>query len=131
MTSASGFVGSSSGFATSVAISSRKASFHQAVRDSRNRRVRGLWRHGEVYYTRIKVVAEDGRQVDRRVRLRATTLGDARIEQNGKKAPWSRSSVPLGFASGVQDEGAKGKSLTAIDQRRPRSWSRYSIKGSP
>ena len=48
-----------------------------AVKDSRNRKVRGLWRRGEKWYMQTKIAGEKSA---RRIPLAATTLEAAKIE---------------------------------------------------
>ena len=47
------------------------------VRDSRNRKVRGLWRRGNKLYLQTRI---EGEKSARRIPLKATTLEAAKIE---------------------------------------------------
>ncbi len=73
-------------FATKFATSNSSSRFHHPVFDSKNRRVRGLWNHEGTFYSRIKYLMSGGKWVDRRVKLKASTLAEARIEQALLKA---------------------------------------------
>lgn len=66
-------------FADSFADSAT-ATYHQPLLDRHRRKVRGLWIHQGTFYGRVYGRTPDGRRIDRRVRLVATTLSEARLE---------------------------------------------------
>lgn len=72
-------------FADSFADSAA-ATYHQPLLDRHRRKVRGLWIHQGVFYGRVYGRTPDGRKIDRRVRLAATTLSEARHELAQLKA---------------------------------------------
>jgi integrase len=57
----------------------------EAVRDSRNCKVRGLWKRGDVYYAQLRVDLGNGRKSPRRIRLDATDLRSARAALERKR----------------------------------------------
>ena len=71
-------------FATEIATlgvsGGKRGSFHQPVLDSKKRRVKGLTKNGETFYGRITFRLKSGKRGDWRIKLRATTLAEARLE---------------------------------------------------
>jgi integrase len=57
----------------------------EAVRDTRNCKVRGLWKRGDVYYAQLRIDVGNGRKSPRRIRLDATNLRSARAALEGKR----------------------------------------------
>jgi integrase len=63
----------------------RTAATFEAVYDSRNRRVRGLWKRGDRFYAQLRVPMPDGRTAPRRLPLEASDLNGAQIELGRKR----------------------------------------------
>jgi integrase len=67
----------------------------EAVRDSRKRKVPGLWRRGSNYYAQMRVELGDGRTAPRRFALDAITLDQARAELEKKRTEKRGGQLPL------------------------------------
>ncbi len=50
------------------------------VRDSRKRKIRGLWRRGDRYYAQLRIEVGNGHSKPKRIPLEATTLDQAKAE---------------------------------------------------
>ena len=57
----------------------------EAVRDSRKRKVAGLWRRGDRYYAQLRVDLGNGRTAPRRIPLEVATLDEARAALRKKQ----------------------------------------------
>jgi integrase len=68
----------------STDCSTAVAKFEQ-VRDSRNAKVRGLWKRGKRYYAQLRVELPDGRTAPRRFPLEGHDLNSARMELECKR----------------------------------------------
>ena len=56
------------------------AGMFSAVRDTRKRKIKGLWQRRGILYARMRVKEANGRSKDVRIPLVATTLDDAKVE---------------------------------------------------
>ena len=65
---------------TSVEVARDHAVRFVAVTDSRKRKIRGLWKHGDRYYAQMRMEVEGGQTKPKRIALSATTLDQAREE---------------------------------------------------
>ena len=57
----------------------------EAVSDSRNRKIRGLWKRGDRYYVQLRIDLGNGKTAPRRIALNATDLTTARGELERKR----------------------------------------------
>jgi integrase len=67
----------------------------RAVFDSRNRRIRGLWKRGDRYYAQLRVDIGNGRRSPRRFALNASDLVNARAELERKRTERRDDRLPL------------------------------------
>ena len=64
-----------------------------SARDARNRKVRGLWKHGDRYCAQVRV---PGEKSARKIPLKASTLTDAKEEMGKRRTEAREGALPKG-----------------------------------
>ncbi len=94
----------------------------ETVFDSRNRKVRGLWKRGERYYAQLRVDVGNGRSVPRRLPLAAVDLTTARAELERKRTERLENRLRLpGRRPTFESFAREYYSSPAFTQKKPRT----------
>lgn len=103
-----------------VSGSSSHAARFEAVRDSRKRKVPGLWRRGRRYYAQLRVDLGNGRTAPRRIPLEAETLDQARAQLEKTRTQNRAGSLPsTGHRPKFDDFADEYLNGPTLAQKRP------------